>query len=323
MIDFGLSKHFQNGDIQFETVGTPYTVAPEVILGHGYDEKCDIWAIGVLAYLLLSGETPFGGACEGEDLTQVRENILSGEVRFDPEIWGNVSDLAIDFIKSLLILDPSNRPGAEEVQKHPWMQLMKRASSVGSEEETYLDEKVVSGLVSYKELSHTRKFLCEVLSFTLLPDQLVGLREEFEKMDEEGKGEISLPCFKNALLARSDENHLLTEEDIEDIFNGLKVRNTDMSIRWHEFIAACLSQCHVDDRNIRLAFDRLDSDHKGYITLDDLKNAMDFYHSTRGDLQTMWINNVLDYKSDKDHMTYEDFYKLLRLDKSVCPIQVC
>mmetsp|Transcript_11799 Transcript_11799/g.24897 ORF Transcript_11799/g.24897 Transcript_11799/m.24897 type:complete len:773 (-) Transcript_11799:166-2484(-) len=323
MIDFGLSKHFQNGDVQFETVGTPYTVAPEVILGRGYDEKCDIWAIGVLAYLLLSGETPFGGACEGEDLAQVRENILLGEVRFDPEIWGNVSDLAIDFIKSLLILDPSKRPGAEDVQKHPWMQLMKRASSVGSEEETYLDEKVVNGLVSYKELSHTTKFLCEVLSFTLQPDQLVGLREEFEKMDVEGKGEISLACFKSALLARSDDSHLLSEEDIEDIFNGLKVRNTDMSIRWHEFIAACLSQCHVDDRNIRLAFDRLDSDHKGYITLQDLKNAMDFYHSTRGDLQTMWINNVLDYKSDKDHMTYEDFYKLLRLDESVCPIQVC
>lgn len=43
MIDFGLSKHFVRGEILHEMVGTPYTVAPEVILGEGYDEKCDVW----------------------------------------------------------------------------------------------------------------------------------------------------------------------------------------------------------------------------------------------------------------------------------------
>ena len=43
MIDFGLSKHFVIGEVQHESVGTPYTVAPEVILGGGYDEKCDVW----------------------------------------------------------------------------------------------------------------------------------------------------------------------------------------------------------------------------------------------------------------------------------------
>ena len=45
MIDFGLSKHFTFGEVHHEAVGTPYTVAPEVIRG-SYDEKCDVWAIG-------------------------------------------------------------------------------------------------------------------------------------------------------------------------------------------------------------------------------------------------------------------------------------
>ena len=53
MIDFGLSKHFQEGDTQTEKVGTPYTVAPEVILGKGYDERCDVWSLGVICFLLL------------------------------------------------------------------------------------------------------------------------------------------------------------------------------------------------------------------------------------------------------------------------------
>ena len=52
MIDFGLSKHFLDGETQTEQVGTPYTCAPEILRG-SYDEKSDIWAIGVITYLLL------------------------------------------------------------------------------------------------------------------------------------------------------------------------------------------------------------------------------------------------------------------------------
>ena len=71
MIDFGLSKHFKYGEALHEAVGTPYTVAPEVIRG-SYDEKCDLWAIGVITYLLLSGEPPFGGCGGPEPLHVVR-----------------------------------------------------------------------------------------------------------------------------------------------------------------------------------------------------------------------------------------------------------
>jgi calcium-dependent protein kinase len=50
---------------------------------------------------------------------------------------------------------------------------------------------------------------------------------------------------------------------VEDIFDAMRVNKSETRIHWHEFIAAGLSQCQVDDRNLRLAFDRLDSDHKG------------------------------------------------------------
>jgi len=60
----------------------------------------------------------------------------------------------------------------------------------------------------------------------------------------------------------------LTEEEVEDIFNALRVRKGETTIHWHDFIAAGLSQCEVDDRNLRLAFERLDAEHKGYITFE-------------------------------------------------------
>jgi calcium-dependent protein kinase len=253
--------------VQTEAVGTPYTVAPEVIRG-SYDERCDVWAIGVISFLLLSGDPPFGGCGGPEPLMTVRSNILRGSFRFEPEeIWANVSVLARDFIKDMLKTDPKDRPTARKAQQHQWLQEWASRSRKGKDNR--LNPNVVKALVNFKEFSDMRKLLCEVLSFTLLPYQIKELRREFEKMDTEGSGEISLAALKQVLVSNAGAGSLgaLTEEEVEDIFNAMRVRKTETRIHWHEFIAAGLSQCKVDDRNLRLAFDRLDSDHKGVSTL--------------------------------------------------------
>ena len=81
----------------------------------------------------------------------------------------------------------------------------------------------------------------------------------------QGSGEISLAALKQVLMTNAGAGSLgaLTEEEVEDIFNAMRVNKAETRIHWHEFIAAGLSQCQVDDRNLRLAFERLDSDHKG------------------------------------------------------------
>ena len=60
LCDFGLSDHFKSGKHMHSTLGTPYYIAPEVLKGD-YDQKCDCWSIGVIAYMLLSGTPPFAG----------------------------------------------------------------------------------------------------------------------------------------------------------------------------------------------------------------------------------------------------------------------
>lgn len=236
-----------------------------------YDERCDIWAIGVITFLLLSGDPPFGGCGGPEPLLQVRSNILSGNFRFEPEeIWANVSTLARDFIRDMLKTNPSDRPTARRAQQHPWLKEWASRSRTGDDHA--LNPNVVKALVNFKEFSDMRKLLCEVLSFTLLPYQIKELRKEFEKMDTDGSGEISLAALKQVLVTNAGAGSLgaLTEEEVEDIFNAMRVRKTETRIHWHEFIAAGLSQCQVDDRNLRLAFERLDSDHKGVrISLSD------------------------------------------------------
>mmetsp|Transcript_27249 Transcript_27249/g.40234 ORF Transcript_27249/g.40234 Transcript_27249/m.40234 type:complete len:817 (+) Transcript_27249:209-2659(+) len=311
MIDFGLSKHFSFGENHSEAVGTPYTVAPEVIKG-SYNESCDVWAVGVIAFLLLSGETPFGGV-DGEDLMEVRDKILQAEVIFEPaDVWDNVSDLARDFVRRTLAKDPAARPTAKEAQRHKWVQTYsKKAKDEGSK----LNPNVVGALVSFKEYSDMRKLLCEVLSFTLLPEQINDLRVEFEKMDE-GKGEISLADLKQVLLESAESRSLggMTENEVEDIFNALRVRKSETKIRWHEFIAAGLSQCKVDERNLKLAFDRLDVDRKGYITFDnviDLVGGTDASENEE-EMKRMWIESIRHIKGDLDRITVDQFLLIMK-----------
>jgi calcium-dependent protein kinase len=261
MIDFGLSKHFEIGQHLSDQVGTPYTVAPEIIRGD-YDEKCDMWALGVITYLLLSGETPFGGL-DGESLLLVKANIMRAKVVFHPQdVWENVSDEGKCFVKTLLNPDPKRRPTAKAMQRDPWIQVWAKKDA---KQEDKLSAKTVSALITFKESSDMQKLLSEVLSFTLLPEQIEELREEFEKVDTEGSGEISLTAMKEVLLENAEAGALgaLTEQEIEDIFNSIRMRKTEPTIRWHEFLAAGLSQARVDDRNLRLAFDRLDTQRKG------------------------------------------------------------
>ena len=261
MIDFGLSKHFDKGEIQHDRVGTPYSVAPEVIRG-SYDEKCDLWSLGVITYLLLCGETPFGGI-DGESLAEVRQRILRGKVEFVPrDLWGHVSDDGKAFVRRLLNPDPKLRPTAKEAQGDPWLQIYAKKDSA---EGQILSPQIAASIVGFKEFSDMRKLLYEVLSYTLLPDQIEELQKEFEKIDTDGDGEITLSELKQVFLDNAGARTLgsLTEKEVEDIFNALRVRKSEPTIRWHEFIAASISQCNYDERNLRLAFERLDYDRKG------------------------------------------------------------
>eukprot|EP00555_Chaetoceros_dichaeta_P002424 CAMPEP_0198251112 /NCGR_PEP_ID=MMETSP1447-20131203/2057_1 /TAXON_ID=420782 /ORGANISM="Chaetoceros dichaeta, Strain CCMP1751" /LENGTH=428 /DNA_ID=CAMNT_0043936063 /DNA_START=64 /DNA_END=1351 /DNA_ORIENTATION=- len=133
IIDFGLSKHFAFNEAQTDTVGTPYTVAPEVIRGR-YTANCDVWGIGVIAYMLLCGDPPFGGCGGPETPLEIRERILAGNVVFGPNpIWDSVSEGAKDFVRSLLVTDRSLRPSSVQCLNLPWLRQKNTGSDCGNE----------------------------------------------------------------------------------------------------------------------------------------------------------------------------------------------
>jgi len=114
--DFGLSKDFSTASLR-TSCGTPDYVAPEVLKGQPYDNTVDIWSIGVITYILLCGFPPFYGNTD----QQIFEKILRVEYDFPSPDWDHISVEAKQFIKSILVPEPSKRPSALEAIEMDWI----------------------------------------------------------------------------------------------------------------------------------------------------------------------------------------------------------
>jgi len=115
--DFGLSKTMEAQSVLQTACGTPGYVAPEVLLGEGYNQEVDVWSIGVIMYILLCGFPPF----YAENNSKLFEKIMEGKFTFPSPYWDKISASAKDLIKCLLVVDPKKRYSSKQVVEHPWI----------------------------------------------------------------------------------------------------------------------------------------------------------------------------------------------------------
>ncbi|KAI4875030.1 hypothetical protein NFI96_012995 [Prochilodus magdalenae] len=116
IIDFGLARKLESGRPLLVMHGTPEFVAPEVINFEPVDLASDMWSIGVICYILLSGESPFQGSNDAETLSLV----TAASWEFDPE-FDDITHEAKDFICKLLKKEKRARMSCEQALAHPWM----------------------------------------------------------------------------------------------------------------------------------------------------------------------------------------------------------
>ncbi|XP_077403970.1 death-associated protein kinase 2 isoform X2 [Vanacampus margaritifer] len=126
LIDFGLAHHFVPGEEYKSTSGTPQYIAPEVINSEPLGTAADMWSIGVITYILLSGMSPFQGHTDEDTL----RNVLAVDYEFDTQCFSTTSSTAKDFIQKLLVKNPSDRLTAEESLRHPWIKPLTRQQKV-------------------------------------------------------------------------------------------------------------------------------------------------------------------------------------------------
>ncbi|KAK2716519.1 hypothetical protein QYM36_006870 [Artemia franciscana] len=118
LCDFGLSRVVAGEGVEVrEILGTPDYTAPEVLSYEPLTLATDIWSVGVLAYVLLTGYSPFGS----DNIQETFCNIGQGKLDFPDDIFDGISHLAIDFIQKTVNIDPRERLSAFSCLEHSWL----------------------------------------------------------------------------------------------------------------------------------------------------------------------------------------------------------
>jgi serine/threonine protein kinase len=120
IMDFGLSKILGKKEKAVDGFGTLTFVSPEVLIRKPYNKEIDIWSIGVILYMMLSGDLPFDD--EEDDEQKIAKSIVYNEVEFPEKKFGKRSKEVIDLIKRCLTKEPKNRIKIDEILKSDWIQ---------------------------------------------------------------------------------------------------------------------------------------------------------------------------------------------------------
>ena len=264
VIDFGMSRIFNNKQAMFDKVGTAYYISPEVLDGF-YDEKCDIWSAGVILYILLCGYPPFNG----NDDDEIFESIKKRKFVFPDAEWANISKEAKDLINKMLS-DPLTRLTAEQVLGHPWLvnQLNKNTKA----------KEIKINFNTFKTYSGANKLSRAVLTYIasrLTDDEVKKLKDAFQKIDVNGDGMLTLDELKNA-INQNPEVHVM---NIEQIFKTIDTDNSGV-INYTEFLAASIDKrIYLQEDKLRDAFKLFDEDKSGKISKSEISKVLKFKKS--------------------------------------------
>jgi len=267
LIDFGLSKRYSKGIKRMKTlVGTSYYMAPEVLNEYtSYNNKCDVWSLGVILYMMLTGTPPFGG----EDEHMILENVKNNNISFLDEDWACMPE-AEDLVKHMIVYDPKSRYSAQDVLDHAWLQKYSRKESKKEGIQEVISDEVIKSMTKYANMEKLKKTAVQVVAFTLSPKEINQLRDQFKVFDSDGSGTVSLAEFRSGM----ENNAVMDEQAIAELFSKIDSDHTGL-ISYSEFISASLStSVKLNEERLCAAFDRLDPDNSGFIDATELGNLL-------------------------------------------------
>lgn len=274
-----------------------YTMAPELLKGE-YDAKVDIWSIGVIAFSLLSSSLPFFG----HDRLSVMKKILRGKYRFTSRRWTTVSFEAKKFVSSILQQDPTIRPSAIDAMDAAWLKDDNSKYKPFTSEEIEQMDAIQSSIQAFATYPTLKKLALMVVAYQSTSEEVGYIRRLFDRFDLTKDGEVGFDQFKNALA----DHYEYSDNELEQMFHGIDIDGTG-KVHYIEFLAATIEALGaIDEERLAEAFNRIDADESGFITVSDLKNFLG------EDIPNAYIDRVID-EADiyHDHrVSYDEFLAL-------------
>lgn len=185
--DFGMAIKFGQSQMT-DKVGTPFFVAPEVVKGR-YGKECDIWSLGVVLYVLLSGTYPFFGI----DIPSVLKKSAKGVIKFNDSLWEGISIQAKDLIKAMLTVNPAKRITIPDALNHPWFKQTLQPDPV------IVPIDVLNSLKQHRAGNRLYNEAVKVIVGSLTSGQIYELRAVFRSLDVHNTGYITAEGLTKAL----------------------------------------------------------------------------------------------------------------------------
>ena len=311
LIDFGTAKMFEKGQSENRYVGSSYYMAPEV-LKRKYDEKCDLWSIGVILYILLTGRPPF----DGNDDDEILKNVEIGVYDKSSYPYPSLSSYAKDLINKLLQYDPKKRINAEEALEHQWFKTaeFRKKDKVNTIPQA-LAKELISNMTKYKSNNMLK---CAVIAYLVHhltnTEECLEASKLFIKIDLNSDGKIE----KHELIQGFQKYWGITEEEakekVEIIFSNI---DTDFNgfIEYEEFVRAAVNPSIFMSQNyLKFAFNYFDRDASGDITFEEIKKRFSQnvnYNSEKMDNELRQIFDKIDINNDGS-ISFFEFCKMMK-----------
>jgi len=310
IIDFGLSKHFEEHEHMHQIVGSAYYTAPEVLDGR-YDQRCDVWSIGVIAYMLLSGSPPF----YGESSEEIHDMIRHKEADYNPKRFGNCSSYAVDFVRQLLRKRPDERLTLEEALVHPFIANISRLEAPG-DPSRMID--VLDSLDRFSRSSNTKKLIMKIVAFSLSPNDINSLRDAFNLIDSNRNGTISMSELHDSIRNFKGVTAEAVDRHFEQV--GLYI-DRDECLNYNEFIAAAMcKRISIDEERLVQAFETMDETNSGYLSSSTIRSMLG-HEVDESVVKEMFSEIDINNDGKIEYMEFLKYWKIMMLKINVTPLQ--
>ncbi|XP_048132665.1 CDPK-related kinase 3 isoform X1 [Rhodamnia argentea] len=280
LIDFGLSDFIRPEERLNDIVGSAYYVAPEV-LHRSYSLEADIWSIGVITYILLCGSRPFWARTE----SGIFRAVLRADPNFEDLPWPSVSREAKDFVKRLLNKDYRKRMTAVQALTHPWLRDESRPIP--------LDILIFKLVKLYLHATPLKRTALKALSKALTEGELVYLRAQFQLLEPNKDGFVSLDNFRRVLERNGTD--ATKESRVPEILKAMEPL-AYRRMGFEEFCAAAISVHQLEalegwEQIASDAFDHFEREGNRVISVEELARELNVHPSAAHLNLKDWIRN--------------------------------
>jgi len=298
LIDFGCAKVVEDDTPYKDLVGTPYYLAPESAVGHKYIrtgnvlKSSDVWSIGVIAYVMLTGRPPFNGQTN----TEIFQNIIKKPLKFPHKV--KLSKNFIDFCQLMLKKSPKRRMKLKNALDHPWVQGKDTSNAKVAED-------VIRVLRQFNQQSKLKKAITKTLATNMGTEPQKKIREQFDRLDKNGDGALDASELSLLLIdmgftktqAHSEASKIIKSTDAD---GSGEIEFDEFAMIWQRKLLS------VNDSYIHAVFSVLDEDGNGTIEAHELAKVLNM----QGDGDDEKIKELIDeVDTDGDGViSWEEFY---------------